>query len=219
MSASVRRLPAARPAPTPAPIPVHGAPAPSLAPPVVAPLAPERYRVQFTASAETYAKLRLAQDLLRHQIPDGDIGQVLDRALTVLVDALTKQKLAATARPRTSRPPTRGSRHIPAAVKRVVWARDEGRCAFVSRKGHRCTERGRLEFHHVRPYAAGGPATVDNIQLRCRAHNGYEAAQLFGPFGPSLVREPARGYGARRQGVGPMGTRFGPSWTVAGRPP
>ncbi len=66
-----------------------GLPAPALAPPparpaVVAPLAPERYKVQFTASAETYEKLRLAQALLRHQIPEGDLGAVVDRALTAL---------------------------------------------------------------------------------------------------------------------------------------
>ncbi len=49
-------------------------PAPARRPATVAPLAPQRYRVQFTASAETDEKLRLAQDLLRHQIPDGKSG-------------------------------------------------------------------------------------------------------------------------------------------------
>ena len=70
-------------------------------------------------------------------------------------------------------------RHIPAAVKREVWQRDQGRCAFVGTRG-RCRETGFLEFHHVQPYAEGGPANVENIQLRCRAHNLYEASLLFG---------------------------------------
>ncbi len=243
--ASVRRMPAAPPRPVPSPTarapeprdedrapspparelapsvtpPPAAAPPPPRRPPVVTPLAPECYRVQFTARAETYAKLRLAQDLLRHRIPDGDVGQVLDRALTVLVDALMKQKLAATDHPRTARSPRPGSRHIPAAVKRVVWARDGGRCAFVSRQERRCTERGRLEFHHVRPYAAGGEATAANIQLRCRAHNGYEAEQVFGPWGPSLVREPGGVYATTRRAIDPVRTRFGPSWASADRPP
>jgi len=83
--AVVRRLPAAgrRPAPT---LP-GGAPAGPEAPPTpppersatVVPLAPQRYRVQFTARAETYEKLRLAQALLRHQIPHGDLDQVFHR--------------------------------------------------------------------------------------------------------------------------------------------
>ncbi|HEX7125383.1 MAG TPA: HNH endonuclease signature motif containing protein [Thermodesulfobacteriota bacterium] len=199
------------PAPPPAPTPPR--------PPVVAPLAPDRYKVQFTASAETCAKLRQAQDLLRHQIPDGDVAQVLDRALTVLVDTLLKRKVGATGRPRAGTPPRPGSRHIPAAVRRAVWARDGGRCAFVSRRGRRCTERGFLEFHHVRPYADGGPATVETIELRCRAHNGYEAERAVGPRGASQVREPASVYVTARRVTGWRRTRFEPSWTAAVQPP
>jgi hypothetical protein len=169
-------------------------PSPALAPPparpaVVAPLAPQRYKVQFTASAETCEKLRLAQALLRHQIPDGDLGTIVDRALTALAQDLAKQKFAATDRPRRGRGTAPGSRHIPAEVKRAVWLRDGGRCAFMSHDGRRCTERGFLEFHHVAPYGAGGESTADNIQLRCRAHNGYEAELYFGRRTPSGVRE------------------------------
>ncbi|HEX7126516.1 MAG TPA: HNH endonuclease signature motif containing protein, partial [Thermodesulfobacteriota bacterium] len=212
--------------PAPYPEPSASPPAPAVAPPpparppVVAPLAPERYRVQFTASTETYTKLRQAQDLLRHQIPDGDVAQVLDRALTVLVETLLKQKVGATGRPRAGTPPRPGSRHVPAAVRRAVWARDGGRCAFVSRRtGRRCAERGFLEFHHVRPYAAGGAATVENIELCCRAHNGYEAERMFGPWGASQVREAAVVYATACRAPGPVRTRFEPSWASAGRPP
>jgi hypothetical protein len=157
--------------------------------PVLVPLAPERYKVQFTASAETYEKLRLAQNLLRHEIPNGDPAAIFDRALTALLQELVKRKQAATDRPRGGREPVSGSRHIPAEVRRAVWFRDGGRCAFVGRNGCRCTEQGFLELHHVTPYATGGPATVENIQLRCRAHNGYEAELDFGPFNASVVRE------------------------------
>jgi 5-methylcytosine-specific restriction endonuclease McrA len=144
------------------------------------PLAPERYKVQFTVSGETYAKLRRAQDLLRHTIPDGDLAAVFDRALTALLDRLARTKLATTARPRAGRSATPGSRHLPAAVKREVWTRDGGRCAFVGANG-RCTETGFLEWHHVVPYADGGSAAVENVELRCRAHNAYEAERFFGP--------------------------------------
>jgi hypothetical protein len=80
---------------------------------IVAPLAPERYKVQFTVSRETFEKLRRAQDLLRHVIPNGDPAAVFDRARTVLVAELERAKLATTTRPSRSRPPTPGSRHIP----------------------------------------------------------------------------------------------------------
>ncbi len=129
---------------------------PPARPAVTAPLAPARYKVQFTASADTYEKLRLAQALLRHQIPDEELGTIVDRALTALLADLARKKVAATDRPRKGRGTTPGSRHIPAEVKRAVWLRDGGRCAFVSHNGRRCTEQGFLECHHVTPYAAGG---------------------------------------------------------------
>lgn len=181
-----------------------GSPAPLAAPPVgrsatVAPLAPQRYKVQFTARAETYEKLRLAQDLLRHQIPDGDLDQILCRALTVLLEGLARQKFAATDRPRGGRPTAPGARHIPAAVKRAVWLRDGGRCAFVGASGRRCTATGFLEFHHVKPHAVGGESTIDNIQLRCRTHNAYEAELSFGPSTLAGVREAPVCYSVRTE--------------------
>jgi hypothetical protein len=62
-----------------------------------------------------------------------------------------------------------------------VYLRDGGRCAFVASGGRRCNSRAFLEFHHVTPDAVGGFGTVENIQLRCRAHNQYEADVYFGP--------------------------------------
>ncbi len=165
--------------PAPVPAPFVAPPAPSAA--VVSPLAPERYKVQFTVSRETY-------DELRHTLPTGDPAVIFARALTLLVAELERTKLAATVRPRVAKPTAPGSRHIPAAVKREVWARDGGRCAFVGPHG-RCTERGLLEFHHLVPYAEGGASTTENVQVRCRGHNAYEADQWFGPRAPWVLRE------------------------------
>ena len=175
---------------------------------IVAPTAPAQYKVQFTVSGETYEKLRRAQDLLRHTIPNGDPAAIFDRALTLLVAELEKTKLAAATRPRVPRPSASGSRHVPAAIKRVVWKRDGGQCAFVGGAG-RCTERGFLEYHHVVPYADGGATTTDNLQLRCRAHNAYEAAQHFGSL---WVRERAA------PDWWMIGTRSGPGWRVVEKP-
>lgn len=149
--------------------------------PVVLPLSPKRYKIQFTASEETHDLLRRAQDLLRHQIPSGDVGEVVAKALRLLVKHLEKEKVAATDHPRGRGDRDSRSRHIPAEVRRKVWQRDGGQCAFVAHNGRRCTERAFLEFHHVVPHAVGGEATVDNIELRCRAHNSYEAELDFGP--------------------------------------
>jgi hypothetical protein len=147
----------------------------------VAPIADDRYLLRVTIAGETYRRFERARDLLRHQLPAGDPAAIIDRALIVLVEQLEKAKAAQTSRPRQSggAPPDRTSRRIPAAVRRVVWRRDEARCAYVGTQG-RCAETAFLEFHHVRPFAAGGDATIENTQLRCRAHNSHEARQYFG---------------------------------------
>jgi hypothetical protein len=177
-------------------------------PTTAAPLSPGRYRLHITVSAETYGKLRRALDLMRHAVPDGDPAVIVDRALTLLVQTLERRKLAMTASAPASLPAAsagensnpgagpstadqsdqrstgdrgtpRRSRYIPAGVRRAVWARDGGQCAFVGTFG-RCTEHGWLEFHHRRPYAAGGATSVHNLELRCRAHNLYDAELFFG---------------------------------------
>jgi 5-methylcytosine-specific restriction endonuclease McrA len=154
---------------------------PSPKPAVVVPLAPERFKVQVTISREAYDKLRRAQDLLRHAIPNGDPAAIFERALMLLVEDLERKRLASAKRPRAAGAMVSRSRHVPAAVKRAVWARDEGRCAFVGHAG-RCAERGFLEFHHVVPFADGGATEAENLQLRCRAHNAFEAEAWFGPL-------------------------------------
>lgn len=145
----------------------------------IAPLSARKYLLRVTIEDQTNGKLRRLQALLRHAIPDGDPAKVIDRALTLLLEQTERRKLAAAARPRCAAPPAPNSRAIRAAVRRTVWDRDGGRCAFAGPDG-RCDEAGLLEFHHVVPFAAGGPTTVENLQLRCRAHNAYEAMLYFG---------------------------------------
>ena len=93
-----------------------------------------------------------------------------------LASAATDDRL-----PNEARTPVFASRDIPNAVERGSWRRDDGRCAFVSKDGVRCKERSFLEFHHVKAHALGGPPSLENISLRCRRHNRYEAELIFGP--------------------------------------
>ena len=145
----------------------------------VAPLAPQRFALQTTLDQETHDLLREAQELLSHQIPSGEVSEVLKRTLRIAVGTLRTQKFAATDQPRKGRS-SQAPRHIPASVKRAVWERDQGQCAFVSDSGHRCDSRKFLEFDHLDPVARGGRATVELTRLLCRAHNQFEAEQIFG---------------------------------------
>ncbi|MDE0448969.1 MAG: HNH endonuclease signature motif containing protein, partial [Spirochaetaceae bacterium] len=73
------------------------------------------------------------------------------------------------------------SRYIPAAVRREVWRRDQGRCSYVDRhSGRRCGSRYRLEIDHIVPFALGGGAEPANLRLRCEAHHRLRHAQRHG---------------------------------------
>ena len=66
---------------------------------VVEPLAPSRYKVQFTASAQLKDKLERLQALLRAEVPDGDLGAVIEKAVTEKLDRLEARRFAKTRTP------------------------------------------------------------------------------------------------------------------------
>lgn len=104
------------PAPTAAPLllvaPVAGAAVQSAA---------DRYELRFTVRADTLDKLKMAQDLLSHAIPSGDLSQVFDRVLGALVEDLLRRRFALTEAPRSEGTSTARE---PAAVRRGVYMRD-----------------------------------------------------------------------------------------------
>jgi len=149
-----------------------------------------RYILKVALSKTTHEKIRHAQALLSHTIPNGDIAEVLDRALDRLILDLEKRK-AGVGRARRQGGTAR-ERHISAEVRRAVWERDKRQCTFVSANGVRCGARKFLEFDHVQPVSRGGVASIDGIRLRCRAHNQYEAERIFGAGFMKRKREEAR---------------------------
>jgi 5-methylcytosine-specific restriction endonuclease McrA len=157
------------------------------------PLGDERYLIRFTADRKLHAQLQELKSLMRHQIPDGDVGKVLAKAVAVLLKQVRAQKFGECSAPRAARrkraesaerveqaDTPSPSRQIPAAIRRAVSRRDRERCTFVSATGRRCGSRNFLEFHHRRPWARNRSHAIDGITLRCRAHNQHEAERDFG---------------------------------------
>jgi hypothetical protein len=75
---------------------------------------------------ETRDKLRRAQDLLRHAIPDANASDVLDHALTLLIADLERKKLAHVKRPRR-----------PAKIEPVQTRYIEYRLKIRRERGHK----------------------------------------------------------------------------------
>jgi hypothetical protein len=170
-------------APAAAPSSTRVSAEPGLFPGRVEPLSPARYRVQFTASAELKNKLERLRSLMRHEVPDGDLAAVIERAVSEKLERLDTRRFAKTGAPRKTLSGSEGpakSRYIPAAVRRAVYERTGGRCGFVDARGRRCDEQHRLEFHHRHPFGLGGDHSPDNVGFLCRAHNRLMAERDYG---------------------------------------
>jgi hypothetical protein len=168
-------------------------------------ISPERFRIEFTASAELREKLERCLDLSSHANPSRDLGFIIERAVELLLAKLERERLGKAKQPRpqasvpgvsgippNTEPPSTesssvetqnevcGSRHVPNAVRRLVFDRDGSRCTYVSHEGHRCEATAFLELDHVIPHALGGSTEPENLRVRCRAHNRLWAEQTFG---------------------------------------
>jgi len=182
-------------------------------------IAPARYRVQFTASAELRDKLERLRDLMRPSVPDGDLAAIIGAAVSETLQRLEARRFARTDAPRSRLAEVRtregggvsatspnpryapNSRHVPAAVRRAVHERDGGRCRYVDDHGRRCSARRRLEYHHRFPYGRGGEHSVENICLMCHTHNRLAAEADYGRAAASCGQTDAP-RGAARPALG-----------------
>lgn len=163
------------------PLPATGAVPASALKNLTIPLSPRRYRLHVTIGQEAKDALDELRELLSHQIPDGDPALVVEKALALLLEQTKKKKAALAKHPHKSpKKATKRTRVVSAHVRREVFARDGGRCAFVDGAGRRCNSGWRVELHHIVPYGRDGPHSVENLELRCSAHNQYEAELEFG---------------------------------------
>jgi hypothetical protein len=145
------------------------------------PLSADRFKVQFTASAELRDKLEHAANLMSHANPSRDLAVIVERAIDVLIDeleasVLAKKKTKRAAKPQAAKDP--GA--VPRAERRTVFERDGAQCTYVGPDGRRCTARAFLQIDHVEERARGGCGESKNLRVRCQAHNVLEAERAFG---------------------------------------
>jgi 5-methylcytosine-specific restriction endonuclease McrA len=190
------------------------------------PLTADLRRLHVTVTRRLLSKIDAARDGLSHAIPGATTEQVLEEALDLLLEKQARARglvkrprktVAPTPTPTatpsatliesptqtsTESPPHRRDGHreaIPAAVKRAVWQRDQGRCAWPLDSGGCCGSTHHLELDHVVPWARWSEPTVANLRLTCAHHNGLAARQAFGERFMGRyrgVREPLAAYAA-----------------------
>jgi hypothetical protein len=153
----------------------HAAPAP----PKSEPLTLDLLRFHMTVSKTFLEKLEAARKGQGHAQPGASAEKVLEAALDLLLAAQAKRR-AEVKRPQKNPRPSKNPGHVPAAVKRAVWARDEGKCQWRLDSGGICGSTLRVEIDHIRPLAIGGQSTAANCRLACRFHNQLAARQVYG---------------------------------------
>jgi hypothetical protein len=145
----------------------------------IEPLTSDLRRLHMTVSKQFLDKLEAARKGQGHAQPGATAEKVLEAALDLLLAAQAKRRAEAKT-PQQNPRPTKNPCHVPAAVKRAVWTRDEGKCQWRLDSGGICGSTLRLEIDHVPPLGRGGASTLDGCRLLCRVHNQYAARQVYG---------------------------------------
>jgi 5-methylcytosine-specific restriction endonuclease McrA len=170
-SAPVGALPPSSSSAPLAAVPPSSATAPAPRPTIPAarlePIAPERHVLRVTVGPAFVADLDAVRAALSHRLPGAGLEEVLHECMRVALRDMERRRRG-TGTKTSAREPPAGSRYVPVAVRDEVWRRDGGQCAFVGSTGRRCASRHQLEFHHLDPFALGGPSTAANLALRCR---------------------------------------------------
>jgi hypothetical protein len=136
--------------------------------------------LRLTLDKETMENLERLREIWSHKMPGASMAD-----LVKAMAAYCRQKLdpdVKTEPKKHSSTPAPEGRYIPVPIKRAVSKRDKGCCTYEDpTTGRRCGSRYQLEFDHKVPFARGGKSTVENLRLRCRAHNQWHAIEAYGP--------------------------------------
>ncbi len=164
-----------------APFVAPALPAPAR-PMAVEPLTASQVRLHLTVPPEFLEKLEAARLALSHAMPGASAVDVITAGLDLLLQRDAKRKgLVESPRPA---PPEKqaepGAAHVPAAVRREVWRRDQGCCQWPVSSGGVCGSRLRLQLDHRVMRVEGGRSTSPNVRLLCAAHNRLAARERLG---------------------------------------
>jgi hypothetical protein len=138
--------------------------------------------VHLTVSPAFLEKLEEARLSLSHSLPGATVEDVLSAGLDLILDRDRKRKgLVANPRPAPAEASAEpGASYIPAAVRREVWQRDQGKCQWKLDSGGICGSRLRVELDHVNLKCRGARPVAAALRALCRAHDDLAAREALG---------------------------------------
>ena len=71
------------------------------------------------------------------------------------------------------------NRTIPSYLRKYVWERDKGQCAYVNHETkRRCSSRHLLQIDHIQPFSLNGETEPKNLRLLCAGHNRFRSEKF-----------------------------------------
>ncbi|MDR3606862.1 MAG: HNH endonuclease signature motif containing protein [Oligoflexia bacterium] len=150
-------------------------------------ISPTETEIRFVADDALMEKLKRIRELDAHVNSDPSYLDLFHRLADLALKKLDPEKrierksTPPAESPQIPEAPSTNPRYVPAAVKGLVWKRDQGCCTYRTPEGRRCSSRFALEIDHIKPLAHGGLSTPENLRLLCRAHNRQQALAKLGP--------------------------------------
>jgi 5-methylcytosine-specific restriction endonuclease McrA len=142
---------------------------------------PSRIRMAFTADDEFLGMVERLKNMRRHKFPQGRLEDLLKEAVGVALEQFDPMRTTRKRKPGSEIKRGARRRRIPIPIKREVWKRDGGMCAYLAEDGTRCGSRSFIEYDHIVPWALGGASDqASNVRVLCRAHNLRAARRRFG---------------------------------------
>ncbi len=164
----------------------------------VEPAQEEIYNFRFSAGEGFKGKIERLAEILGIDNPQGNLEEIIDKALELALDKKDPQRKLERRRKRQekkkdspeaksvkkvkSSKPIERSRYIPDKTREVVLERANYQCEYQSDTGRRCCQRTHLQIDHVIPWALGGSNDPENLRALCQSHNLYEAQRFFPGF-------------------------------------
>jgi len=140
----------------------------------------EKYRLDFSVSADSMKKINRVKNLLSTKYPEGiTLETLLDELLESYLEKNDPDRREDSGDDIKTDNSSR-SRYIPQKVRDLVYKRDGARCSFVGRNGKRCGSRWNLQIDHIVPYGKGGDNSPENLRLLCGRHNRLMAEREYG---------------------------------------
>ncbi|RYZ76012.1 MAG: HNH endonuclease [Proteobacteria bacterium] len=144
--------------------------------------------MELTFSAEQFEKIKKAQSLISHSVPNNDLAEAVAYLADFLItkkegkpqirEAVPSKKPTRSFLESRLSKPRRKRKYISIVVRRKLMAEAKNMCThFDPESNRRCESTFCLQVDHIIPLEFGGSDDIKNLRVLCGFHNRYRASK------------------------------------------